>query len=105
MFNSLKWLALTAGVLLACAACETAEPPAEAGLCGGIAGIACEDGSYCHFETGACLTPDAAGECRVIKPMCTREFKPVCGCDGQTYSNACTANAAGVSIASEGSCA
>jgi hypothetical protein len=74
--------------------------------CGGLTGASCERNQFCDFApTAMCGAADATGLCRPIPDGCDQQYAPVCGCDDQTYGNACTAHVAGVSVASDGECA
>jgi hypothetical protein len=71
-----------------------------------LIGGGCPAGEYCSFPEGAfCGAADATGTCAKIPEVCSYIYQPVCGCDDKTYGNACTAGAAGVSVASQGECA
>jgi hypothetical protein len=73
--------------------------------CGGLLGGSCQEGEFCKFDLEAiCGAADATGTCEPVPMVCPANVEPVCGCDGMTYGNACTANAVGVSVASDGEC-
>jgi hypothetical protein len=73
--------------------------------CGSRALGPCPDGEFCDYPPSAiCGAADAPGECRTPPAFCQSDFAPVCGCDGETYSNACEAASAGTSVSSEGEC-
>lgn len=76
------------------------------GMCGGFGGFQCKDeNAYCAVEPGECVrVADYAGICEIKPEICTQQYAPVCGCDEETYSNACVAAAAGASVAYEGEC-
>ena len=77
--------------------------------CGGMVrsdGPECGEGEYCHRTVEAqCGAADAPGVCRPKPDVCTSDYTPVCGCDDNTYSNECAANAQGISAAYLGECA
>jgi hypothetical protein len=75
------------------------------GFCGGLAGAQCPMGQYCSFAPDAlCGAADQTGTCQAIPSACTKEYKPVCGCDDTTYGNACEAASKGVSARADGEC-
>jgi hypothetical protein len=76
---------------------ETTEDPLRA--CSTSA--SCGRKLFCAHPDGAC---GGRGTCTAVPEMCIEIYKPVCGCDGKTYGNACVAAGARTSVRHEGPC-
>ncbi len=95
------WLAVAASLLVLASSSDAS----AARRCGGIAGFRCGAGQYCQKTPRMCRAPDSMGVCVVRPRLCPEIFRPVCGCNGRTYSNSCVAARAGVSVLHPGRCA
>lgn len=85
--------------------CGIDVPEPEGEPCGGFLGDTCGENEYCAYEPGAyCGAADATAICEVRPEVCIEVYAPVCGCDGNTYSNSCFAAMAGTGVATEGEC-
>lgn len=77
--------------------------------CGGMMGLRCDGAdmgsTYCAYEPEAiCGAADQLGQCAIAPVACPDINRPVCGCDGETYANACQARAARTSVVRLGPC-
>jgi hypothetical protein len=85
-----RCLAEQAGVLIA-----------ETGGCPCDAELPCMEGEYCSASDSC----GGVGFCAIPPESCEgEEVEPVCGCNGETYENECTAEQAGVRVSAEAPC-
>ena len=92
-------IARPGGLLLVLCLSGCLGAPVEPGQCRNA--LDCEVAEACLRPNGTC---DGLGSCSARPELCTRDYRPVCGCDGIEYPNLCVAHAAGVSVAREGGC-
>eukprot|EP01098_Paradermamoeba_levis_P004650 TRINITY_DN1981_c0_g1_i1.p1 TRINITY_DN1981_c0_g1~~TRINITY_DN1981_c0_g1_i1.p1 ORF type:complete len:263 (-),score=67.54 TRINITY_DN1981_c0_g1_i1:108-851(-) len=64
----------------------------------------CKSEQFCQKAINAGCNPKLGGNCREPPAACTREYKPVCACNGQTYPNLCHAYAQRQNVKYVGAC-
>lgn len=101
----LAFLCLLVLLATGCATTTTSTDVGEDGGSGRLEACASNDDcgadAYCRFALGRC---GGTGSCEPRPEVCTFEFDPVCGCDQNTYSNACGAASEGWSVLRKGRC-
>ncbi len=71
--------------------------------CGGGDDFRCPIGTFCEYVAD-CGGVDKKGTCQYQPTDCPAENEVVCGCDRKEYTNACLANAKGITVKNVGTC-
>merc|ERR1719282_1567736 len=61
----------------------------------------CQDNEFCNRDYSCGAT---TGSCMTVPEICMEIYQPVCGCDGRTHGNACSAYSNRVSVDTDGEC-
>jgi hypothetical protein len=73
-------------------------------LCGGFAGLRCDEGDYCDFPDDTCGAADALGSCLPRPDECEPREDPVCACNAMAYDSPCLAAMAGEDVSASFEC-
>ena len=65
-----------------------------------LTGFSCEDQLLVKESPGTCIDSEKIR----TDAVCTMDYRPVCGCNNETYSNSCVAGNAGVKTWTDGEC-
>jgi hypothetical protein len=71
--------------------------------CRGIYPQSCGANEFCQLPPGSC-NPRAWGRCVAVPAFCYLLYKPVCGCNNNTYSNDCFRQQGRTSLRHNGPC-
>jgi hypothetical protein len=79
----------------------TPASPSAGGRC--TTNADCTSTQYCD-HAGTCGTSGTHGTCKARPETCPDIELPVCGCDGQSYTNSCGAYTKGIDVSDSESC-
>ena len=103
MFHGLRIAAAASMLALFCTV-NSASAAKVGEKCDNFAGGRCGRGLWCDRDPGQCGLADRQGTCVKVRQLCFQLYRPVCGCNGKTYSNDCHRIRAKVAKKHDGKC-